>query len=198
MRKVTLLFGSALVLVTFAAGALSACGSDDPAATPDGGTTPSSTTTTTTQPTGTTPAPDAATPDEKRLLVALQPVQVAIGDAALSAHEIERVLAEREGLQSTGVGGGVAIPHGSIEHLDHVVGAVLLCAQPIEFEAIDAAPVSIFFAVIGPKRSASEHLKTLARVSRLLRDDGFRDRLLGATSGRRAFELIAAEEGKAR
>jgi len=63
MRKVTLLFGSALVLVTFAAGALSACGSDDPAATPDGGTTPSSTTTTTTQPTGVTPAPDAATPD---------------------------------------------------------------------------------------------------------------------------------------
>ncbi len=125
-------------------------------------------------------------------------VLLAVGSAVLSADEIERVLSEREGLQSTGVGGGVAIPHGSIERLDHVVGAVLLCAAPVEFEAIDAAPVSIFFAVIGPKRSASEHLKTLARVSRLLRDDGFRDRLLGATSGRRAFELIAAEEGKAR
>jgi PTS system nitrogen regulatory IIA component len=125
-------------------------------------------------------------------------VLLSIGDAALSAEEIERVLIEREGLQSTGVGGGVAIPHGSIERLDHVVGAVLLCVVPVEFEAIDAAPVSIFFAVIGPKRFAGEHLKTLARVSRLLRDDAFRDRLLAASSGRGAFELIAAEEGKVR
>ena len=115
---------------------------------------------------------------------------------AAPAEEIERVLTDRERLQSTGVGGGVAIPHGAIDRLDHTVGAVLLCPAPIDFDAIDGAPVAILFAVIGPKRATGEHLKTLARVSRLLRDDGFRARLLAAKSGRAAFALIAAEEGR--
>lgn len=121
---------------------------------------------------------------------------LARGQSAVSADEIERVLSEREALQSTGVGGGVAIPHGAIEKLDHLVGAVLLCPTPIEFDAIDRAPVSILFAVIGPKRATGEHLKTLARVSRLLRDDSFRARLLAAGSGREAFAMIADEEGR--
>jgi len=122
---------------------------------------------------------------------------LAVGQAVVSADEIERVLNDREKLQSTGVGGGVAIPHGSIDRVDHLIGAVLLCPKPIEFDAIDAAPVSILFAVIGPKRATGEHLKTLARVSRLLRDDRFRERLLHAPSGRAAFQMIAAEEGRA-
>jgi PTS system nitrogen regulatory IIA component len=112
------------------------------------------------------------------------------GDAA----EIERVLAERERLQSTGVGSGVAIPHGSMEGIERLTGAVLLCPQPIDFDAIDGAPVSIFFAVIGPKRATGEHLKTLARISRLLRDERFRQRLLEVPTGPSAFELIVAEE----
>jgi nitrogen PTS system EIIA component len=121
---------------------------------------------------------------------------LAVGQAVVSPDEIERVLNDREKLQSTGVGGGVAIPHGSIDRVDHLIGAVLLCPKPIEFDAIDASPVSILFAVIGPKRATGEHLKTLARVSRLLRDDRFRERLLNAPSGRAAFQMIAAEEGK--
>ncbi|HEY4118927.1 MAG TPA: PTS sugar transporter subunit IIA [Byssovorax sp.] len=121
---------------------------------------------------------------------------LAAGQGVVDATEIERVLVEREKLQSTGVGGGVAIPHGAVDRLDRLVGAVLLCPKPIEFEAIDGAPVSILFAVIGPKRATGEHLKTLARVSRLLRDDGFRDRLLASASGAAAFDLIAAEEGR--
>jgi nitrogen PTS system EIIA component len=115
----------------------------------------------------------------------------------VSADEIEQVLDERERLQSTGVGGGVAIPHGSIDRLERTVGAVLLCPKPIDFDAIDGAPVSILFAVIGPRRATGEHLKTLARVSRLLRDDSFRARLAAAPTGRDAYALIAAEEGRA-
>jgi PTS system nitrogen regulatory IIA component len=110
------------------------------------------------------------------------------------AAEIERVLVERERLQSTGVGSGVAIPHGSMEGIERLTGAVLLCPQWIEFDAIDSAPVSILFAVIGPKRATGEHLKTLARISRLLRDADFRQRLLQSPTGRAAFELIVAEE----
>ena len=95
------------------------------------------------------------------------------------------------------VGGGVAIPHGSIDRLDRQIGAVLLCPNGIDFDAIDNAPVVILFAVIGPKRATGEHLKTLARVSRLLRDQGFRDRLLTASSGHAAYALLAAEDGRA-
>jgi PTS system nitrogen regulatory IIA component len=121
---------------------------------------------------------------------------LAMGASEIRAEEIDRVLTERERLQSTGVGGGVAIPHGGIERLKRQVGAVLICPTPIEFDAIDGAPVSILFAVIGPKGATGEHPKTLARVSRLLRDDAFREKLLQASSGRVAFNLIAAEEGR--
>lgn len=112
-----------------------------------------------------------------------------------TSHDIERVLAERERLASTGVGGGVAVPHGEIDGLQRLVGAMLLCRDPIAFDAIDGEPVTILFAIIAPKSSRGEHLKALARVSRLLRDEGFRARLLRAPSGHAAFDLIQAEEG---
>lgn len=116
--------------------------------------------------------------------------------ASLDPSAIEAMLARREDQQSTGVGGAVAIPHAAIEELDHIVGAVLLCPKAVPFDAIDDLPVSIFFAVIGPRRAVGEHLKTLARVSRLLRDDHFRKSLVEAPDGRSAFELIAREEGR--
>jgi PTS system nitrogen regulatory IIA component len=132
----------------------------------------------------------------KREAIRRLAVLLASRQTSVSADEIEVVLGERERLQSTGVGGGVAIPHGSIDRLERTIGAVLLCPVPIAFDAIDAAPVSILFAVIGPRRATGEHLKTLARVSRLLRDDGFRARLVGAATGQDAYKLIAAEEGR--
>lgn len=119
---------------------------------------------------------------------------LAKGDPRLSAVEVETVLARREELQSTGVGGGVAIPHGSMDQLERIVGALLVCKQPIDFAAIDGAPVSILFAIVGPKRSTGEHLKTLARVSRLLRDDDFRRRLVDAPTPDRVVGLIGGEE----
>ncbi len=119
------------------------------------------------------------------------------GEAGLSSTEVELELRKREELQSTGVGGGVAIPHAKLDGLDRIVGALLLCPEPIGFDSIDGRPVSIMFAVIGPLRAPGEHIKTLARVSRLLRDDAFRARLVGAESGAVAFDLIAREESRA-
>lgn len=121
---------------------------------------------------------------------------LARGDASLSAAEIEDVLVKREELQSTGVGSGVAIPHASMDRLERIVGALLVCREPIDFAAIDGEPVSILFAVVGPKRSTGEHLKTLARVSRLLRDDGFRQRLAESDKPDDALRLIGGEEGR--
>jgi PTS system nitrogen regulatory IIA component len=115
-------------------------------------------------------------------------------DEGLSVDIVEGVLVRREELQSTGVGGGVAIPHASVEGLDRIIGAVLLCPEPIGFDAIDGMPVSIVFAIVGPRKSTGEHLKTLAKVSRLLRDDDFRARLVAAGSGEEAFGIIATEE----
>ncbi|AKV02592.1 PTS IIA-like nitrogen-regulatory protein PtsN [Labilithrix luteola] len=114
----------------------------------------------------------------------------------VTTTEIERVLLEREALQSTGIGEGVAIPHGALPQLTEQVAALLIVPAGVEFQAIDDAPVSILFGVIGPKRATGEHLKTLARVSRLLRSKDFRTRLINAESSSKAFELISAEEAE--
>ena len=113
-------------------------------------------------------------------------------------EKIEGVLKEREALQSTGIGEGVAIPHGALGELDKQVAAVLTVPEGLEFEAIDDAKVNILVAVISPKRASGEHLKTLARVSRLLRNKSFRDELVAAPDAKAAYALIVAEEGERR
>ncbi len=117
---------------------------------------------------------------------------------ALDKDEIERVLLDRERLQSTGIGEGVAIPHGALPELSSQVAALVIVPEGVEFSAIDERKVTIIFGVIGPKRATGEHLKTLARVSRLLRNQAFRDHLVGAESPRAAFDLIATEEAEPR
>ncbi|MDB4942681.1 MAG: IIA-like nitrogen-regulatory protein PtsN [Labilithrix sp.] len=112
----------------------------------------------------------------------------------VTPEEIERVLLEREALQSTGIGEGVAIPHGALPQLKEQVAALLIVPEGVEFQAIDDAKVSILFGVIGPKRATGEHLKTLARVSRLLRSREFRARLVGAPSSASVYDLISGEE----
>ena len=116
----------------------------------------------------------------------------------IPSDKIEAVLREREALQSTGIGEGVAIPHGALGELDKQVAAVLTVPEGLDFEAIDDGKVNILFAVISPKRASGEHLKTLARVSRLLRSKEFRARLLGAHDGSEVFRLLCAEEDAAK
>ncbi len=82
---------------------------------------------------------------------------------------IEHQLTEREKLQSTGIGDGVAIPHTSVEEFSAQKAALILAPRGVEFESIDGHAATIIFGVVGPKRAASEHLKILAKVSRLLR-----------------------------
>lgn len=120
------------------------------------------------------------------------------GGADGASADFYRVLSEREALQSTGIGDGVAIPHGALENLTRQLAAVLVCPDGVPFDAIDGRPVRILFAVVGPKRATGEHLKTLARISRLLRDPGFREKLLSTADRSEAFDLIrSAEEGRA-
>ncbi len=107
---------------------------------------------------------------------------------------VESLLSERERLQSTGIGDGVAIPHTAVDAATQQVAALLLCPQGVEFEAIDGQGVTIIFGVLGPKRSTGEHLKTLARISRLLRNPDTRKKLLESRSALDAFGLIQAQD----
>ena len=109
------------------------------------------------------------------------------------AGRIAAILAEREAVQSTGIGDGVAIPHGTLEGAPGQIGAVLLCPGGVAFDSIDDLPARLLFGVVGP-RQAVEHLKILARVSRLLRSATFRDRLLAEQDPSSAFNLLHNED----
>ena len=120
--------------------------------------------------------------------------QLAVSAAALTGLDarmiVERLL-ERERLGSTGFGGGVAIPHGKMEGLEHVTGLVARLANPIEFQAIDDMPVDLVFVLLSPPDAGVEHLKALARVSRKLRDKAFVAKLRGAASPDALYALFA-------
>jgi nitrogen PTS system EIIA component len=109
-------------------------------------------------------------------------------------QSIERLLAERERLQSTGIGDGVAIPHTSVETAPSQSAALLLCPRGVPFDAIDGDRVNIIFGVVGPKRATGEHLRILARISRLLRDAATRERLLASGGAIEAYELIESQD----
>ncbi len=114
----------------------------------------------------------------------------------LSSSDIHRVLLDREDLQSTGIGEGVAIPHASHPLLKEQIAALLIVPEGVEFQAIDDEKVSILFGVIGPRRATGEHLKTLARVSRLLRSKEFRQRLIASDDPQSVFDLIGQAEAE--
>ena len=92
--------------------------------------------------------------------------------------KVAEVLLERERLGSTGIGDGVAIPHGKMKGLKTILCAFGRSKEGVEFDAVDGKPVHLFFLLIAPEDAASLHLKMLSRVSRLFRDPSFRKRLL--------------------
>jgi len=105
------------------------------------------------------------------------------------ADEIRARLLEREQLGSTGVGNGVAIPHGKIEGLGQVVGVLARLETPIEFDAVDDQPVDIVFLLLAPENATAAHLKALAKVSRLLREENARAALRGADTADALFAI---------
>jgi PTS system nitrogen regulatory IIA component len=105
-------------------------------------------------------------------------------------QRVENLLVERENLQSTGIGDGVAIPHASLEAAPRRSAALLLCPKGVPFDAVDGENVCIIIGVVGPKEATSEHLRVLARISRLLRDEGTRRALAASETAEDAFALI--------
>ena len=120
--------------------------------------------------------------------------QVGEREYGLNAHEIAERLTERERLGSTGFGKGVAIPHGKIDGLKGIVAMFARMDPPIDFEAIDDAPVDLVFCLLSPPDAGAEHLKALAQVSRWLRDQSFVAKLRGAGSADAIMVLFSGLE----
>jgi len=98
------------------------------------------------------------------------------------AREIEDAVLERETVFSTGIGGGVAIPHGKSEAMPELVLVAGRTAEPVDFDALDGRPVRLIFLLIGPESAADTHIKVLSRIGRVLRSEPSRRRLVAAAS----------------
>jgi PTS system nitrogen regulatory IIA component len=114
--------------------------------------------------------------------------------AGASHDELVRVLLERERLGSTGIGGGIGIPHGKLRGLPSLILGFGLSRQGVDFESMDGRPTHLFFLLLTPEDSAGLHLKLLARLSRLLKNDDFKRRLMQAGTPNEVINAIRDED----
>jgi nitrogen PTS system EIIA component len=106
------------------------------------------------------------------------------------------VMLERESLGSTGIGDGIAIPHGKLKGLQQILCVFGRSLKGVPFDSVDRKPVHIFFLLLAPEGSAGIHLKMLSRISRILRDQSFRHRLMGEIGQRELYTDITSEDEK--
>ncbi len=111
-------------------------------------------------------------------------------EARVNPESVYEVLLQRERLASTGVGSGVAIPHGRCEGFEELRAAVAVCPNGVDFEAVDGLPVRIIVGIVGPRAMPQKHLAALAGVSRVLRDESKRASLLDAAVGADAYRIL--------
>ena len=109
---------------------------------------------------------------------------------------IVKALIERENLGSTGIGQGIAIPHGKTDKVKELVAVLGISKKGVNFEALDGELVYIFFLLVAPKETAGPHLKALAQISRLLRDTYFCELMRRCKTTEEVYELIRREEDK--
>jgi len=114
--------------------------------------------------------------------------------ASIDHEELVRVLMEREHLGSTGIGGGIGIPHGKLKSLDTLVLGFGISRKGVDFESIDQRPTRIFFLLVTPENSTGLHLKLLARISRILKNELFKEKLLNASNRDEIFDIITEED----
>jgi mannitol/fructose-specific phosphotransferase system IIA component (Ntr-type) len=132
--------------------------------------------------------------DKEGLLTELVAL-VAVDISEQKRRSVLRAVREREAVLSTGIGNGVAIPHGKCEALGDLRLAAGVTGDPVDFDALDGAPVSLFFLLVGPENAAGSHVKALSRISRLLRKEELRRRLVSARSADEFLETLRELEG---
>jgi len=112
----------------------------------------------------------------------------------LDQEAVVQVLLQREKLGSTGIGQGIAIPHGKINNINDLIVAFGRSHEGVDFESMDGKPAHIFFLLLAPENSAGKHLKALAKISKMLKMDNFRKALLEAKSQDDLYKLIIDQD----
>jgi len=113
---------------------------------------------------------------------------------SMDSTAVVEVLQDREKLGSTGIGEGIAIPHGKMASLEKLIVSFGRSSRGIDFDALDGKPVYLFFLLMAPENSAGQHLKALAKISRMLKDETFRKSLMKAESHKDLYSLIREKD----
>ncbi len=109
---------------------------------------------------------------------------------------VVNVVMDREKLGSTGIGNGVAVPHGKLKNIKNIMCALGRSQNGVDFDAVDRSPVHIFFLVLAPEDSASLHLKVLSRITKILRDQSLRKKVIKLTTVHDIYTSILEEDEK--
>ena len=115
-------------------------------------------------------------------------------DGVSEPDEVLRAVREREAVLSTGIGNGVAIPHGKSSMVTDLVMAAGRTASPVDFDSLDGQPVQLLFMLVGPETAAGPHIKALSRISRLIRRDVVREQLINAQTAEEFFQGLREAE----
>jgi fructose-specific phosphotransferase system IIA component len=133
--------------------------------------------------------------DKKSVITELVDLLDADGVLLDRKMAFDAVLA-REETRSTGIGSGIAIPHGKCNAVKELVMAIGLTSEPIDFESVDGKPVKIIFLLVSPADQTGPHIQALARISRLMLDEEFKQELEGASSAEEVYELLGKKESE--
>ncbi|HEY0647536.1 PTS IIA-like nitrogen regulatory protein PtsN [Phenylobacterium sp.] len=132
--------------------------------------------------------------NKKKVLAVI--AEIAARNFGLDAGDVLDALSEREAAGSTGVGYGVAVPHARLEGLERMRGVFVRVEQPVEFGSVDDQPVDLLFALFAPKNAGAEHLRALARVSRIMRQSELREQLRKARSADAVHALLVQDAAR--
>lgn len=122
----------------------------------------------------------------------LEELALPVADIAQIDHkEVIRVLIERESLGSTGIGNGIAIPHGKLKNLKTLILGIGISRKGVNFDTMDGKPAHLFFLLLTPDNSTDLHLKLLARISKILKNESFKEKMAHAAGSEDILRLIA-------
>ena len=114
----------------------------------------------------------------------------------LSARTLLAALLKREEMGSTGIGGGIAIPHSKMAQVDKPTGLLALSKGGVDFKALDGEPVFLFFLLVYPESSVEEHLKALAKAAKIFRDNFVKQSVLAADSPKKIMQILLSKEAE--
>ncbi len=121
---------------------------------------------------------------------------IAKSDKVINVNKVREAVFEREKIMTTGVGKGFAVPHGKTDAVTDIVAAFAITKKPIDYDSLDGEPVRLIFLLVGRDSMVGPHIKLLSRISKLMNDNKFRERLIDAKDAKEVVELFKTEEEK--